>query len=171
VRRAAPALRKIGIHVAFDRDGHDGARIIAVEKRSKPEQRPESSSASSGSSAKMAASNKINDLAAKAADDALTMADDPADDALTILDGAIVSNNPLKGNGSDDADDADDVSAFCSGEGSIGEKPAAPHRCAQCAGEPDGRELLHMVQGSPTWLHRECARFFRLPVGDPPEAA
>ena len=61
----------------------------------------------------------------KAADDALTVADDPADDALTILDGAIVSNNPLKGNGSDDADDADDVSAFCSGGGGVGEKPGA----------------------------------------------
>ena len=171
VRRAAPALRKIGIHVAFDRDGHDGARIIAIEKRSKPEQRPESSSASSGSSAKMADSNKINDLAAKAADDALTMADDPADDALTILDGAVVSNNPLKGNSSDDADDADDVSAFCSGEGDIGANPGASHRCAQCGGAPDGLERLHMVFGKPVWLHRECARFFRPPVGDPPEAA
>jgi hypothetical protein len=49
--------------------------------------------------------------------------------------------------------------------------PAVPrqngHRCAQCAGEPDGQEHLHMVQGSPTWLHRECARFFK----PPPEAA
>ena len=60
VRRAAPALRKIGIHVAFDRDGHDGTRIIAIEKRAKPEQRPDRPSASSGSSAKMADSNKIN---------------------------------------------------------------------------------------------------------------
>ena len=41
------------------------------------------------------------------------------------------------------------------------------HRCAQCGGEPDGKELLHHVQGSPTWLHRECARFFK----PPPEAA
>jgi putative DNA primase/helicase len=45
------------------------------------------------------------------------------------------------------------------------------HRCAQCGGEPDGREHLHMVRGEPTWLHRECARFFRPPTGDPPEAA
>ena len=163
VRRAAPALRKIGVHVAFDRDGHDGARIIAIEKRGKPEQRPESSSASSGSSAKMADSNKINGLSGRAANDALTM----ADDALTILDGAIVSNNHLKGNGSDDADDADDVSAFCSGEGSVGEKSGESHRCAQCNGEPDGKELLHVVHGSPTWLHRECAPFFR-PPGNPP---
>jgi hypothetical protein len=49
--------------------------------------------------------------------------------------------------------------------------PQHAHRCAQCDGEPDGKELLHVVQGSPTWLHRECARYFRPPVGDPPEAA
>jgi hypothetical protein len=148
VRRAAPALRKIGIHVAFDRDGHDGARIIAIEKRGKPEQRPESLSAPSGSSAKIVDSNKINDLAAKAADDALTMADDPADDALTILNGAIVmivSSNPLKGNGSDDADDADDVSAFCSGGGGVGAKPdASPgwHRMPDDE-EPQGQIVVN----------------------------
>jgi putative DNA primase/helicase len=49
--------------------------------------------------------------------------------------------------------------------------PAVPHRCAQCGGAPDGKELLHVVRGSPTWLHRECARFFRPPIGEPPEAA
>ena len=49
--------------------------------------------------------------------------------------------------------------------------PQHARRCAQCHGEPDGLELLHMVSGEPTWLHRECARFFRPPVGDPPEAA
>jgi hypothetical protein len=45
--------------------------------------------------------------------------------------------------------------------------PQHAHRCAQCDGEPDGKELLHAVQGSPTWLHRECARYFRPPVGCP----
>ena len=152
VRRAAPALRKIGIHVAFDRDGHDGTRIIAIEKRAKPEQRPKSSSASSGSSAKMADSNKINDLAAKAADDALTMADDPADDARTIPGRGIVSNNQLKINGSDDADDADGVSAVCSGESSRGEA-VGNGICAQC-GQPGGTQWDY--QGVAVRLHPQC---------------
>ena len=122
LRRAAPALRRIGIHAAFNRDGHDHERIITIEKRGKPEQSLERPSASSGSSAKTATSNKINCLAEKAADDARTTADDPADDthdARTILDGTIVRNNPLKCIAYDDADDADDVSAFRSAAASL----------------------------------------------------
>jgi hypothetical protein len=98
-------------------------------------------------------------LAAKAADDALTMADDPAYDALTILGGAIVSNNFWKGSGSDDVMML--LPSVRVRAASARSRATAPHRCAQCDGEPDGRERLHMVQGSPTWLHRECAGFFR----------
>jgi hypothetical protein len=127
----------------------------------------------------MADSNKIKSLAAKAADDALTMADDPADDVPTILDGAIVCNNPLKGNGSDGADDADDVSAFCSGEGDRPRSgpperiaadgagfttpdtdaalagPEGAQRCAQC-GQPGGS--LRAYGDIEVRLHRLCER-------------
>jgi hypothetical protein len=66
LKRAAPALRKVGIHVTRERTGHDRERTITIEKRSQPERqpehRPETSSAPSASSACVSESNKITDL-------------------------------------------------------------------------------------------------------------
>ena len=114
LKRAAPALRKIGIHVALGaRAGHAGERIVTIEKRGQPDYRPETSSASSAPSAMPPGISKNNGLGADDADDGLTSADDQApfaDDLLTIADKSIVSGKPLQNNGSDDADDADDLS-------------------------------------------------------------
>jgi hypothetical protein len=131
------------------------------------------------------------------ADGARVIADDYAGDRgiRGLSAGHPHSNDPSKINdlvptGADNADDADDPGKSGAGERPqkivlngrgaratlriVPRSPAAPsqdaHRCAQCDGEPDGKELLHTVRGEPTWLHRECARFFRPPV-DPPEAA
>src|SRR6516165_857491 len=112
LKRAAPALRKIGIHVLGGRAGHAGERIVTIEKRGQPDYRPGTSSASSAPSAQPSETHKNNGLAAGNAD-RLTIADDPApsaDDPLTIPDPAIVSGNPLQHNGSDDADNADGLS-------------------------------------------------------------
>ena len=113
LKRAAPALRKIGIHVLGGRAGHAGERIVTIEKRGQPDYRPGTSSASSAPSAQPSETHKNNGLAAGDADDRLTIADDPApsaDDPLAIPDPAIVSGNPLQHNGSDDADNADGLS-------------------------------------------------------------
>ena len=80
------------------------------------------------------------------------MADDPADDARTIPGRGIVSNNQLKINGSDDADDADGVSAVCSGESSRGEA-VGNGICAQC-GQPGGTQWDY--QGVAVRLHPQC---------------
>jgi hypothetical protein len=111
LKRAAPALRKIGIHVALGaRVGHARERIVTIEKRGQPDYRPETSSAPS---AQPAGISKNNWLAADGADDRLTIADDhvpSADDPRTIADRTIVRDNPLQSNGKTGADDADDLS-------------------------------------------------------------
>ena len=59
LRRAAPALRKAGLHVAFERGGHASTRTIRIEARAEPEQAGESSSASSAPSAAAAEAQAI----------------------------------------------------------------------------------------------------------------
>jgi hypothetical protein len=71
LKRAAPALRKIGIHVTLGtRAGHAGERIVTIEKRGQPDYRPETSSASSAPSAKPPTTGKKNGLGADDAGDA-----------------------------------------------------------------------------------------------------
>jgi hypothetical protein len=114
LKRAAPALRKIGIHVArATRVGHARDRIVTIEKRGQPDYRPGTSSAPARPSARPPDISKNNGLVADSADDRLTTADDhvpSADDPRTIPDTAIVRSNPLQNNGSDNADDADGLS-------------------------------------------------------------
>jgi hypothetical protein len=122
LKLAAPALRKIGIHITpGGRSGHAGERIVTIEKRGWPDYQPETSSASSAPSATPSGHSKINGLDADdAADDLPGRADDPApfaDDPLTIPDKTIVSGNSLENNRFEDADDADDLSGRQSANG------------------------------------------------------
>ena len=96
LRRAAPALRKTGLHVVFERGGHASTRTIRIETRTKSEQASELSSASSAPSA--AWQGPSDNGGADHGDDMCTMAVD-----------AVVGTTPLKNNNSDDAGDAVDV--------------------------------------------------------------
>jgi hypothetical protein len=113
LRRAAPALRKTGIHIAFDRDGHAAIRTITIEARTtEPGHTGKSSSASSASSAAEQKPSRANGLGADDADGMQTMADDAPTACRRPADDAIVGANPLKGNEADGADDADGVSPY-----------------------------------------------------------
>jgi hypothetical protein len=97
LRRVAPPLRKVGIQVTFDREGHGGTKKIRIETRAQPEQEGKTSSASSASSAKDIKSSKINGKGAADADDTDRNADD-ADDGADDEVAGIVSTKPLKNN-------------------------------------------------------------------------
>ena len=98
--------------------GRSGARTSqTTDGGTKPEQKPETPSAPSGSSKKESGSSKIKDLGVEVVDDPPTIADDALDDPRTIPEGEIVRAKPLKSNGLDDADDLDDDSASQSEEG------------------------------------------------------
>jgi hypothetical protein len=105
LRRAAPALRKTGIHIAFDRGGHASTRTITIVTRTRPEQAGKSSSASSASSAaeqkpNRSGSDDVDDMP-RMADDTQTMCRRSADDPI--------GGNPLENNDTDNADGADAV--------------------------------------------------------------
>src|SRR5262249_12963423 len=51
LRRSAPNLRKTGIEIAYDREGHRGARTIRITVIARPETKGKTASASSASSA------------------------------------------------------------------------------------------------------------------------
>ena len=98
--------------------GRSGARTSqTTDGGTKPEQKPETPSAPSGSSKKESGSSKIKDLGVEVVDDLPTIADDALDDPRTIPEGEIVRAKPLKSNGLDDADDLDDDFASQSEEG------------------------------------------------------
>jgi hypothetical protein len=160
LRRAAPALRKAGIHIAFDRGGHASTRTIRIEARAKPEQAGNSSSASSASSAPAQNSNENGDLSAEDGDDMPTMRRRSAD-------GATVGANWLKENETDEADDADDVLRSHSGvfdfDAVLEELPAraapqTPTECGYCGrpGTPDRPLRLAGDGVRMSYLHRAC---------------
>ena len=153
LRRVAPALRKVGIHITHEHRGHAWTRIITITRQ--PEGRPERSSAPSASSADMPDPSK-NDLAAKNADDLPTVADDPspfADDPVgASADDAgdpqtIRRRSPSSASGPCEQtpftsdDDADDVSDPFSDV------------CAHC-GQLGGRECAY--DGREVRLHEQC---------------
>jgi hypothetical protein len=105
LRRAATFLRKIGVEISFEREGHARTRTIRITRLPvdpKPERRGTRSSASSASSAPMPKSSSINGLVAPhlrtVPDDADGRGNEPFE---------TVRAKPLKHNGKDDADDAD----------------------------------------------------------------
>ena len=168
LKRAASALRKIGVHVTLGRRaGHAGERMLTIEKRGRPDYRPETSSALSAPSAKPSRSSKIDSVSADYAGDRPARADDDAtsaDNPLTIAGKTIVSVSPLQNNGSDNADGADDLSEQQSGSArgnSNQGDDTAGKRCAQCCGLPDGRERHRAIGNRLVLLHDECLRFYR----------
>ena len=150
LKRAAPALRKIGIHVTLGgRAGHAGERIVTVEKRGQPDHRPETSSAASAPSTKPSGPSKTNGFAADDADDRPVSADD-ADDPLTNTDETIISSDPLQNKHFGDADD--ELVRYSE---KVGRK-----RCHQCRGTPDGKEQPYPHGDTLVWLHPECRPYW-----------
>ena len=111
LRRVTPALRKTGIHVVFERDGH--ARTIRIEARGQPEQRGDSSSWSSPSSPSEQKEGGINDVGTNPGDNGV-----PFDDStMTSPDSDSVTASPLKSRGNDGCDGNDDDLHHSSGNG------------------------------------------------------
>jgi hypothetical protein len=109
LRRAAPSLRTIGIEISFEREGHEGKRIVRItgdEASSSASTKP--GNGSDGSEARMSFADKIASALAWRFDDA----DGSADGA--------VSANPLKSNGADGADAADGEMHTQSGPENVG---------------------------------------------------
>ena len=107
LRRAATFLRKIGIEVAFDREGRARTRVIHITTASTdpaPESRGAQPSAPFASSAPRPKSSQDNGFAAP------DRGRSPTGCAPTVRSRrcrGTVRANPLKSNGADDADDAD----------------------------------------------------------------
>ena len=152
LRRAAPALRKVGIHVTFPaREGHASSKVISVTVRGLPEQKPETSSAASTSAAKNKKSNEVN-----------AMCDSDADDLPTMESSAIVGSKLLNIKAADDAAGADDDFPL---QSDAHRGNSADNRiCAQCgAGTPDDppTEKVMNGKGEAVWLHAgRCRQFW-----------
>jgi hypothetical protein len=170
LKRVAPALRKIGIHVTLgDRQGHGRTRLITIQKGRHPEHQPHLSSASSAYATHASKSNGL------AADDQTNTADDKtgnADDTRTVEESFIDRSKRLKNNAYDHADDADDQIDRRSGR--VGTQvEAAPEItlralvCRQCrAGlstvPPSDPPTIRVKSqnGEDLWVHPECLRFW-----------
>ncbi|MGB7006802.1 MAG: hypothetical protein WCB77_25860 [Pseudolabrys sp.] len=95
LRRAAPPLRKIGIHIDFVREGHDSTKVITIKARGQPQGDSKTSPASSANGKNPSEINETNTI--------------NAGDPPTIPTATIVGNKPLKNNEAGDANDADDL--------------------------------------------------------------
>jgi len=102
LRRVAPALRRTGIHVAFDRSGH--TRTIHIETRAAPEQQGETASQASQASPLWEKPSKNNGQGHDADDAAMT----PRDAAMTPASQGGVTANPLEAT-ANDANDGNDA--------------------------------------------------------------
>ena len=104
LRRAAPALRKTGVHITFERGGHASTRTIKIVARSKSELSRKSSSAPSALPATEQKFSGPDDLGAGDEDDMPTM----ANEVQTMAADTTVCTNSLEDNDGDDTDAADD---------------------------------------------------------------
>jgi hypothetical protein len=149
LRRAAPTLRKIGIEIAFMREGKNRARTIQITRNQtpQPEEKGNLSSASSASSA----ANNINDLQRTLAGEAAAESSSAfcsADDQGVDQGETSVRRNPLKNRQMDGADGADDHFPSLSGDTPLCDfcgqsaTPANPLNPYNRTGRPDGI-LLH----------------------------
>jgi energy-coupling factor transporter ATP-binding protein EcfA2 len=102
LRRVAPALRRTGIHVAFDRSGH--TRTIHIETRAAPEQQCKTASQASPASPSGRNPSKSNGQGHNASDAAMT----PHDTAMTpAFEGGVTANSlETDANDASDANDA-----------------------------------------------------------------
>jgi hypothetical protein len=170
LRRAAPALRKTGVHITFERGGHASTRTIKIVARSKSEQSGKSSSAASASSASEQKLSGSDHVGAGAEDDAPTKANAPQ----TMAADTTVCTNSLEDNDGDDADIADDdLRSFMGNRNVLSEAiyeglragsepgsapvPDAAHRCDLCGGVSDHQPLCLVGDGERTArLHSRC---------------
>jgi len=107
LRRSAPNLRKTGIEIAFDREGHRGARTIRITAIAQPEKAGKTSSVLSASSGNGKKANGDKNFTADGNADGLArLADDVGTHRQHIVSDG-VSNNPLKTKEADGADGAD----------------------------------------------------------------
>ena len=139
LRRAAPALRKVGIEVKFIREGRDRTRLVRLTTQARPQEDGNSASAASAASI----DNDINGLqrtltngAASAASTSASAGapQGPADahaDAQDAQAEASVRPNPLKNLQMDAADAADARFPTPSGDDGL-DFPAFLRRCNQC---------------------------------------
>src|SRR5262249_48947045 len=108
LRRVAPALRRTGIHIAFDRGGHARTRIIRIEKRTELEPQHGRKRAAAASAASAGGTKPSEDSHLDA---------DSADSMRTAAPAAGVRGSPLKNPGEDSADSADSSLHLSTGNG------------------------------------------------------
>jgi len=146
LRRIAPPLRKIGIDVAFDRESRRRTITIApVRIRETPSQPSPPSFSNSLNGLERAACRHpaVTDEEATVTGDG-SGSDGDGDDRTTV------TSNPLKNKGGDGSDAGDGIFPNLTGR----------HVCAQCRGDPDGKERPVAYGDETIWLHAECERFF-----------
>jgi DnaJ domain len=178
LRRAAPSLRKVGIDIAFAREGHghDRTIIIAANKiragnfASAPSAEARKSGNGSTGSGLGADAKRTQTVGADANDGARTQG------GHSQADFASASNSKENNGFANGADGADaKIATLDSGEGPVGpvlsdfdavlQELAARGElngtCAQCHAMPDGSERACSVDGRQVWLHPECEHFYR----------
>jgi hypothetical protein len=164
LKRVAPALRKIGIHVARDRaSSHDRTKAIHITTRSEPKPGggPDYTGKTSSTSSTSSTDKDINDLGrtitngASSTPSSAASGGDGADDHADDGEPEIVRRNPLITRGMGGVDDVDDLLHAPSGE------QDRRRICAHChLNPPDGKEQRCSIAGEELWLHPECQRFY-----------
>jgi len=169
LRRSAPNLRKTGIEIAYDRQGHRGARTIRITVIARPETKRKTASASSASSTDGNKANGGKNFAADGnGDGPPTVADDADVRPQHIVSGS-VSNNPLKTTETDSADGVDGNLRTQSGQ----DHELVCQRCSTPAGA-FGNLVPCGADGSAGLYHLRCWTEERIkgrrpalgPVGD-----
>jgi hypothetical protein len=169
LRRAAAFLRKVGIEIDFNREGHGGTRLIYITK-SKPEHEGEFASAASAASAPIPEPNEIGGLAPPGP---LTQNADGRSDG-EFASAPTVSANPLKTNGADAADGADANSPPRSAAGNAvaaGPLTAAyrrPPSWSDPAAPPSPGCFCACCRGHRWWREREAPEGWRCWTCHPP---
>ena len=105
LRRAAPPLRKVGIHIAFDREGHGGPKVITIQARRQPEEEGKRSTPPTPLSPNGKEPSKINGAGDAGGVDPVSMGDDPVSMVTREFD----TTKSLENNAGGDGGDGDDV--------------------------------------------------------------
>jgi hypothetical protein len=162
LRRAAPPLRKIGIHADFIREGHDRERLITI-MRSKGVDNL--ASASSAKPRKPEKPNNGNGLGADANADASADVNEDADtndECGRCADATEASpssaDNPQKNNGlSQTTDGADGADANSATSARSADSVPVVERCDHCDRPADDQPLRTVGDGGrQARLHRRC---------------
>jgi hypothetical protein len=155
LRRVAPPLRRIGIHIAFERQPHVGTRLIHITVTRQPEDRGKRPSPASLSSP---AGGKLNDINGGASD--------CGDGDVTMVGPDTVTANRLIPQADDDGDGGDaeigrfsenagipDLCLLCPSDDSL-DIPYDLQRCQHC-GKPGA--MRWNVNGRAVFLHEGCS--------------